>query len=98
VRLFGEHLRPDTTLLARPYHRTLFNRVALALALALELGDQLTGLAAWSRSRHQGPEPPQLWFVRFKRWMRRFRGVASRYLDHYLVWFRRCDPGSRAPG
>lgn len=28
---------------------------------------------------------------RLKDWMRRFRGVATRYLDSYLGWFRMLD-------
>lgn len=27
-----------------------------------------------------------------RRWLRRFRGVATRYLDHYLTWFALKDP------
>lgn len=26
-----------------------------------------------------------------RRWLRRFRGVATRYLDHYLCWHRLCE-------
>jgi transposase-like protein len=29
--------------------------------------------------------------VRWHRWMRRFRGVATKYLPHYLIWHRRLD-------
>ena len=29
---------------------------------------------------------------RLRRWMRRFRGVSSRYLSRYLCWFRLVDP------
>ncbi len=25
---------------------------------------------------------------RLKRWLQRFNGVASKYLEHYLAWFR----------
>ncbi len=85
---FGGRLRRDATLLARPYRIILFRRVAAALRLGL--GEQPPG---GSRSpRDVGPEPPRLWFVRFRRWLRPFRGVASRYLDHYLIWFRHIDP------
>ncbi len=28
---------------------------------------------------------------RLKRWMRRFNGVATRYLDNYLGWWRMID-------
>lgn len=31
--------------------------------------------------------------ARLKRWMRRFHGVATRYLSHYLAWFRSIDAG-----
>lgn len=37
------------------------------------------------------PEPAPLLAWRLKRWLRRFRGVATRYLDEYLVWFRLID-------
>ncbi len=39
------------------------------------------------------PEPIRAEAVRIKRWMRRFRGVATRYLSHYLTWFRAMDTG-----
>jgi transposase-like protein len=29
--------------------------------------------------------------VLLRRWLSRFRGVASRYLDHYLIWHRRTE-------
>lgn len=34
--------------------------------------------------------------VRLRRWMRQFRGVATRYLDHYLVWHRLAEPRGSA--
>lgn len=36
-------------------------------------------------------EPVHLFAVRTKRWLRRFNGVATRYLSHYLTWFRIID-------
>jgi transposase-like protein len=38
--------------------------------------------------RQGRPEPIRHHALRWKRWMRRFRGVATRYLEHYLLWFR----------
>jgi len=32
---------------------------------------------------------------RLKRWMQRFNGVATKYLDNYLIWFRFLDAHSR---
>lgn len=40
-------------------------------------------------------EPARLYAVRLRTWMGRFYGVATRYLDNYLVWFRLIDYGSR---
>jgi transposase-like protein len=37
------------------------------------------------------PEPIPAYAVRIKRWLVPFRGVATRYLSHYLVWFRLTD-------
>lgn len=34
---------------------------------------------------------------RFKGWMRRFRGVATSYLENYLGWFRALDRTPRTP-
>lgn len=51
-------------------------------------------------ARDQRLEPPHLYAIRINRWLRRFRGVASRYLSHYLVWFRLSDTawkGHREP-
>lgn len=36
-------------------------------------------------------EPIPWYGYRFRRWLRRFRGVADHYLDHYLAWFRLAD-------
>lgn len=40
-----------------------------------------------------GLESPGQQTFRLKQWMRRFRGVATRYLLHYLVWFLVLDAG-----
>jgi transposase-like protein len=34
--------------------------------------------------------------VRLRRWLRRFCGVATRYLPNYLAWYRLIDPGGPA--
>lgn len=53
----------------------------------------------WRNSSAAGPGDPDVyeyvWL--FKRWVRRFRGIASRYLDHYLVWHRLRVVGRRRP-
>jgi len=41
------------------------------------------------------PEPIAFYGLRIRKWMRRFRGVATKYLPHYLVWFRAADAGWR---
>ncbi len=43
------------------------------------------------RARAGGADPGYLYVRRLKEWLRRFRGVATRYLPHYLVWFRLLD-------
>ena len=35
-----------------------------------------------------GPEHPVTHVLRLRRWLRVFRGVATKYLDRYLAWFR----------
>lgn len=37
------------------------------------------------------PERPRELASRLRSWIRRFRGVATRYLDNYLLWFRALD-------
>ena len=50
----------------------------------------------WRRRHHVSEwdsriEPVPIYAFRFRRWMARFRGVASRYVDNYLAWFRLVD-------
>jgi len=40
--------------------------------------------------QHPGGSPAHAYGWRFRRWLRRFRGVATRYLPGYLAWHR-CD-------
>lgn len=40
--------------------------------------------------QHPGGSPAHAYAWRFRRWLRRFRGVATRYLPGYLAWHR-CD-------
>ena len=53
------------------------------------------GIEVWRLSEQavaKGERPPTVeYFGRVTRWMGRFCGVATRYLDHYLVWFRLLD-------
>lgn len=51
----------------------------------------------WSRSSlapsgtDEFSERPELCLLRFRRWLKKFRGVAAHYLDNYLAWFRTLD-------
>lgn len=48
------------------------------------------------RIHRQAPEVTELrhFVLRLRRWLRRFRGVATRYLDHYMAWHRLDEPRS----
>jgi transposase-like protein len=65
---------------------------------ALDLG--ITHEAVSTRgSRTRGPwhiQNVNAYHSRFKGWVRRFNGISSRYLTHYLGWFRALDRNSRA--
>lgn len=61
-----------------------FGPVARAFGVPLELEYP----ANRETSPDQEPERGRIYMVRVRRWLKRFRGVASRYLDHYLLWFR----------
>lgn len=83
--------------LVAPRNRQIpFAPVAAALGIPLDVGPSH---AVWLSTR-SGAEPGRLYMVRVRRWLRRFRGVASRYLDGYLVWFRAlaasCPEGVRS--
>ncbi len=65
----------------------MVGRTAARLGLAFER----EVYASPSRRLPRGPEQARLYLLRWKRWLRRFRGVATKYLDHYLVWFRLLD-------
>lgn len=70
---------------------------AMATA-AIEMGIEHYGLNMSTGQRVQGAWHMQnvnAYHSRLKGWMRRFRGVATSYLHHYLGWFRvldRCAP------
>lgn len=61
------------------------------------------GIRFYDTRRSETCQPPQLAHVRttreyryrLKRWIRRFRGVATRYLPNYLVWHRAVDRAIR---
>lgn len=61
-----------------------FTPVATVLDVPLELETPLNAETGHGRE----PERGRIYMVRVRRWLKRFRGVATRYLDHYLVWFR----------
>jgi transposase-like protein len=84
VEALASHVAGGSTLLAQPNRRGVLARTAGRLGLAFE--DELAlPLHVGHRAR---PEHARVYLFRWKAWMRRFRGVATKYLDRYLVWFR----------
>lgn len=69
-------------------------------AAARNIGVEHHALNMTSGSRVQGPwhiQNVNAYHARFKAWMQRFRGVATKYLASYLGWFRAKDRfGSKA--
>lgn len=61
-----------------------FTPVATAFDVPLELEYPANREAR----RDQEPERGRVYMARVRRWLKRFHGVATRYLDHYLLWFR----------
>jgi transposase-like protein len=65
-----------------------------------ELGVRHERLTALQGERVRGPfhiQNVNNYHSRWKGWMRRFRGVSTRYLEHYLGWFRALDRQPAAP-
>lgn len=93
--VLGSRLDQRARLVAPRNRRIPFAPVAAALGIPLDVGPSH---AVWRREP-RGAEPGRLYMVRVRHWLRRFRGVASRYLDGYLVWFRAlaasCPEGGR---
>lgn len=79
-------LLPGTTLLYRTNRKIRIEPAAAALGVGSEL-ERSVGREPGGRS----PELARSYLARYRRWERRFRGVATRYLDNYLVWFRLID-------
>lgn len=52
--------------------------------------DARPSAGATDRAQHVGA-----YRLRLKRWMGRFRGVATKYLEHYVAWHRRADRAVR---
>jgi transposase-like protein len=46
--------------------------------------------------QHEEARPLIQYVIRYRRWMTRFRGVATRYLPHYLLWHRKSESPSSA--
>jgi transposase-like protein len=82
-KVLAGRIRPGAVLLYRTNRKL---RVAPAAA-ALGLSSEHEGAAPEDEERRD-PEPARFHLVRYRRWELRFRGIASRYLDNYLVWFR----------
>lgn len=73
------------TAIVCPRNRLIpFTPVASALDVPLELECPRYS----NPPRDKEPERGRIYMVRVRRWLKRFRGVATRYLDHYLIWFR----------
>lgn len=81
---------PDTRL--RSHTGPYSSEAACAHRLGLRFGRHS------SASSDEEPEPVRACAVRIKRWMRRFNGVATRYLSHYLAWFQIMDSGWSSTG
>ena len=94
VLMLRNRVRAGTTLLSRRGVLSADARAAAALGLRFER-EPVPFANPGARGR---PEPARLHVRRWKRWMRRFNGVATRYLEHYLVWFRMLDVWTRASG
>lgn len=63
-------------------------------AAAAQIGIEHHALNMTSGRRVRGPwhiQNVNAYHARLKDWMRRFRGIATRYLHHYLGWFRTLD-------
>lgn len=87
----GDHLDGVTTLLAGGGHRGRVESVAVAFGIPFEC----EFLVDWLDGEPPPPEPALLHVVRIKRWLGRYHGVATRYLENYLVWFRWIDLPTR---
>jgi transposase-like protein len=81
ARTLGPVLGPDVVLIGG---RGRYSPLA-ACALRLGLGYRKP---ASGGSDPATVETPTALALRLRRWLRPFRGVATRYLDHYLLWFR----------
>jgi transposase-like protein len=82
-----------------------------AVAVVVAAYDPFGAIAAFARDRswrfHDARHPDRQWGIhdpiaagsfmrRFKRWLARFRGVATKYLPNYLAWRRALDRAERA--
>lgn len=82
--LLGSRLERAVTLL------TLEGRYA-ATARFAQLAGRWSQRRPVERAYDQRIEPIPRYAFRFRLWLKRFRGVADHYLDHYLAWFRLAD-------
>lgn len=79
-----KRIRPGSTLLSRQGWGSVIARTA----------DQLDLRYDKEPASPAHLEPGRLYVVRLRTWLVRFHGVATRYLDNYLVWFRLIDYGA----
>lgn len=77
------HVVSGSTLLSRPNHRGIIDQAASRLGCDFE-----REVARRGHERVLTPTSARLHVLRLMRWLRRFFGVATRYLENYLVWFR----------
>lgn len=73
---------------------------AAMAAAAIQIGIEHHALNMTSGPRVQGPwhiQNVNAYHARLKDWMRRFRGVATSRLHHYLAWFRTIDRAASQP-
>lgn len=92
--LLQDRISGGTTLLGRPNRWSLLARAASQLGLVFEREFFVPA----QRRPPTSPEQARVYLVRWKSWTRRFMGIATKYVDHYLVWFRLLDRVGGRPG
>ena len=82
-QVLAGRIRWGSVLLYRTNRKLRIAPAAAALGIASEHERALL-----IGARRRDPEKARVNLARYRRWEQRFRGIATRYLDNYLVWFR----------
>lgn len=94
IALLQQRAGDGTSLLGRSSLWGLLARAAGRLGLAFEREFYVP-----LRARDAAdPEQARVYLLRWKKWLTRFRGIATKYIDHYLAWFRLLDRVAGRPG